>query len=97
MAKEVRAYDSYHAEQRLGECVVHADPSNSRSLLDTRIGGKEEQAAALELVPALSRCVASGAQIALTPEIIREAVGLAYYRMEMAVRGITSRPKAGTE
>ena len=76
--------------------MVHQDASNSRFLLDTKIGGSDEQAAAMRLVPALSHCVAAGLQIELTPEIIREAIGASYCRMEMAARGVLWRPEIPT-
>ena len=92
MGKEVEEYRIYNMEQRLGECVIHQDASSARSLLNTRIGATEEQVAARKLIPALSRCVEAGVTVELTAEVIREAVALAYYRMEMAARGIVWRP-----
>jgi hypothetical protein len=92
LAEEVEENRVYDTEQQLGECVVHQDPSDARALLGTRIGAKDEEVAARTLVPALSHCVQAGVTIELTPEVIREAVGVAYYRMEMAVRGTIWRP-----
>jgi len=97
MKKVADSYQTYVTEAKLGECVVRGDPANSRLLLDTKIGGNDELAAATRLVPALSRCVAAGVRIELTSEIIREAVGVSYYRMEMAARGQMWRPSAATK
>lgn len=92
LAQQTKRFEVHRTEQVLGECVVHADPTDSRALLGTRIDSEEENSAARKLVPALSGCLSRGVTLALTPEIIREAVGLAYYRLEAAARGIIWRP-----
>lgn len=79
---------------KIGECVIRADASGARALLSTTVGSKKEEATAGDLEGSVSQCAPSGIPPALSAEAIRTAVGLSYYRMEMATRGVNWGPPA---
>jgi hypothetical protein len=82
------------AMTRLGECVIRADPAGSRALLGTKLASANERQRARSLTGAISSCVSKGKTLELNVENVRQMIGLAYYRMMVAVR---SAPPAPTD
>ena len=75
------------ALNQLGECVVQADPTGARSVLDTPIGKPEELAAINAITPVMGQCLPKDFKLVLDRSTVRSAVALSYYRMAMAARG----------
>lgn len=69
------------AVSRLGECVVRAAPGASTRLVRSQVTGSDETAAFEALKPALSTCLSAGQSFAFSPELLRGAVALNYYRL----------------
>lgn len=56
------------------DCLIINDPEGADRLLRTPSGTSAEKKAATELVPSISKCLASGQQLTLTPANIRTFV-----------------------
>jgi len=69
---------------RLGECVVRAAPVASSRLVRSAVAGPDESAAFEALKPAVSTCLSAGQTVAFSPELLRGAVALNYYRLAKA-------------
>lgn len=69
------------AVSRLGECVVRAAPDASTRLVRSPVASSNEAVAFDGLKPALSACLAAGQSFAFSPELLRGAVALNYYRL----------------
>ena len=72
------------AMSRLGECVVRAAPDASSKLVRSAVAGPDESAAFEALNPALASCLSAGQTFAFSPELLRGAVALNYYRLAKA-------------
>jgi hypothetical protein len=72
------------AMSRLGECVVRAAPDSSGRLVRSAVASPDESAAFEALKPAVSSCLSAGATVAFSPELLRGAVALNYYRLAKA-------------
>lgn len=66
---------------RLGECVVRAAPAASGRLIRADVASPIEAAAFEAVKPALSSCLSAGETFAFSPELLRGAVALNYYRL----------------
>ncbi|MDN3645316.1 hypothetical protein QWY75_03725 [Pontixanthobacter aestiaquae] len=62
-----------------GDCIVFADISKSDALLRTSPESTEESVAIQNLLPAMSACIAEGADVELTAERIRAVVAEGLY------------------
>ena len=65
----------------VGECVVRAAPDVSTRLVRSDIASDAESAAVEALKPALSGCLTAGQTFVFSPEMLRGAVALNYYRL----------------
>jgi hypothetical protein len=76
------------AMSQLGECVVRHSPSASTQLVRSDVGSGAETAAFETLKPALSSCLSAGDTFSFSPEMVRAAVTLNYYRLAHAGGGV---------
>lgn len=79
-AKRVERSIGEHTMSRIGECVVRADTSNAKALLDTEIGGEAEKAAIQLLLPSVGKCIENGS-IKIRPEQLRGTVAFNLFRL----------------
>ena len=68
----------------IGECVSRAAPETVRRWAFVRLGSPEEQAIISEVRPNLAGCIPQGREVRLTPQHLRGATLLNYYRLRQA-------------
>ena len=79
--REVAIYLSY-----FGECVVRADPGNSKALLAASPDSRDEGIAIAALGKSLSGCLEAGRTLELNKTNLRGTVALNYYRLAKAAQ-----------
>jgi len=72
------------AMSRVGECVVRTAPEPATELIRADVASPAEAAAFEAVKPALSSCLSAGETFAFSPELLRGAVALNYYRLAKA-------------
>jgi hypothetical protein len=70
----------------IGDCVARKKPDLSRTLLMTRQGSKDEDAALKAIVPSVPSCVPQGSTIRFSTPILRGLIAEALYKLSMAAR-----------
>jgi len=69
---------------RFGECVVRADPGDSRALLSAAFQSPGERASIEALTPHLSPCMQDGLTVTFSAPILRGVVAEALYKLSRA-------------
>lgn len=69
-----------------GECVVRAEPVQSHSLLMTKPGSSEENAAFAALRSRFGNCIVTGQTLSFSKTALRGTIAMNYYRLAHAPR-----------
>lgn len=94
--------EAFRVVQRMGECLVKADPTNSMAYATAVAASSESEEIFGRLKPRLSSCLAGAAQgtdlygeltLQVTPRSLRGAISGALYRLQFASRVPASLPK----
>jgi hypothetical protein len=72
------------AARQFADCVVRADPANSKALVLSRIAGGDETAAFDRLQPAARNCLNRGMSVTFSKAALRALVGEVIYRLSRA-------------
>ena len=78
---DVEGLKEYQSALTFGDCVARAAPDATRALLLAEVDSEAESSSITALMPAMSNCVASGAQLKLDKHMMRSFISEPPYRL----------------